>query len=249
MSSVFGVLGKDVEAMKELTQDSVRSFNGLVFNRKGVKFSALAGDPLPNTCKEIVWNDGVVTVASALYNVQDTGTSKSLHTDLTGTSDFSNFVKPRLAIGPKGNHMPAPPQGPSGFGLMDGAGDILSGGRVYGASGPEDNEIYASAPETPFARSAKIAPGQSVVIDIPVTAAANLGVTFMADPKVSAELIDAAGTRAGENPADAPAARAWFRSIFFDRPTASGTWKLKLTNTGQFEYEAVVTAWQAGARN
>ena len=78
----------------------------MVQNRKGVKFSALAGDPLPTMCKSVVWNDGVVSVPSAIYQIADNARSKNLHTDLTGVADFSDFVKPRLAIGPKGDHNP-----------------------------------------------------------------------------------------------------------------------------------------------
>jgi hypothetical protein len=47
-----------------------------------------------------------VTVDSALWNIADNAKTKSIHTDLMSTKDFSDFVKPRLAIGPKGNHNP-----------------------------------------------------------------------------------------------------------------------------------------------
>ena len=53
--------------------------------------------------------DGVVPVNSAHWVVSDKALTDSIHTELTGAKDFTNFVKPRLAIGPKGNHMPAPP--------------------------------------------------------------------------------------------------------------------------------------------
>jgi hypothetical protein len=87
-----------------------------------VKFSALAGNPLPTMCKEVVWNDGVVSVQSAKWTIADTAETKSIHTDLTGTADFSQFVKPRLAIGPKGNHNPEAPQA-SQFSNQSGANE------------------------------------------------------------------------------------------------------------------------------
>lgn len=96
-------------AMYQATTKYAEGFNNVNRNRKGVKFSALAGDAMPTICKGLSWGDGFVTVESALWNVTDTAKTKSNHLDLNGTSDFSSFVKPRLAIGPKGNHMPDMP--------------------------------------------------------------------------------------------------------------------------------------------
>ncbi len=240
MNTAFGLLGKDVEAMRQLTTESVRKFNGLVFNRKGVKFSALAGNPLPNTCKQIEWNDGVVTVPSAKWTITDTAESKSLHTDLTGTSDFSNFVKPHLAIGPHGNHNPeAPTLGRVEPPAIDGT---LFGNLVAA------NSLTAGMFAQDFAKAVNIAPKQSVDIDIPVVAAANLGITFMADAKISATLVDDKGVTVGKNIADSPQSRGWFRSIYVDRPAAPGTWRLHLENTGEFENPVVLTTWQIAAR-
>ena len=94
-----------------------------------------------------------------------------------------------------------------------------------------------------FAKAVRVASKQSVEIEIPVGIAANLGLTFMADPMISATLIDDKGAVTGKNLAKSPESRGWFRSIYFDRPTTAGTWKLKLENTGDLEYEAVVTTW------
>jgi hypothetical protein len=60
MNVAFEMLGKNVEAVRQLRQDQVANFNTVNKLRKGVKFSALAGNPLPTMCKEVVWNDGVV---------------------------------------------------------------------------------------------------------------------------------------------------------------------------------------------
>jgi pimeloyl-ACP methyl ester carboxylesterase len=110
MNSTFEVLGKNVEAVRQLKPSVVAEFNRVTTNRKGVKFSVLAGNPLPVMCKTVTWNDGVVPVESAVWTIRDHALSKNVHTDLTGTADFSNFVKPRLAVGPRGDHNPEPPE-------------------------------------------------------------------------------------------------------------------------------------------
>jgi hypothetical protein len=246
MNTAFDLLGKDVEAMRQLTTESVRKFNGLVFNRKGVKFSALAGNPLPNTCKQIEWNDGVVTVPSAKYNVADTAETKSLHTDLTGTSDFSSFVKPRLAIGPKGDHKPAPP--------TIGGGMARNGvSRTGWFSTFDPMTLIASTSlnrgmfAQPFAKSVKLAAHQSTGVEIPVEAASNFGMTFMSDPKVSVTLMNDKGEIVGKNLAGSPEAGAFFRSIYIPTAVTAGKWKAKIENTGDLEYEIVLTTW-ANAR-
>jgi triacylglycerol esterase/lipase EstA (alpha/beta hydrolase family) len=248
MNSTFEFLGKNVEAVRQLRQDVAAEFNRVNTNRKGVKFSVLAGDSLPVMCKQYVWNDGVVPVQSAIWQIKDNAKSKSLHTDLTGTADFSAFVKPRLAIGPKGNHNPEPPDvgqmATTGSASMTGETDWLSSGtarRVYGMNSP-------SGTGQPFVKAIKLDARQTLEIEIPVEAAVNFGLTFMAVPGVSATLLDASGAIAGKNLTDSPEARQWFRSIFVDRPVQSGTWKLKLENTSDRESEVILTAWAGAVR-
>jgi pimeloyl-ACP methyl ester carboxylesterase len=116
LDTTFDLFGEPVQAVRQLRQDYAAEFNRTITERRGVKFSALAGNKFPGTCK---WSgesadgtlegDGVVPVRSAHWIIKDTGLTDSIHTDLTGTKDFSNFVKPRLAIGPKGNHLPDVP--------------------------------------------------------------------------------------------------------------------------------------------
>ncbi|MBK9527641.1 MAG: hypothetical protein IPO41_04835 [Acidobacteria bacterium] len=235
MNVAFEMLGENVEAVRQLRQDQVANFNRVNIARKGVKFSALAGNPLPTMCKEVVWNDGVVPVASAKWKIKDNAESKSLHTDLTGTSDFSSFVKPRLAIGPKGDHMPEAPDASQYTG-------IYTHSRNYGASFAAD-EIVPATVTAPFAKSVTLDAKRSIEIDVPVESAANFGVTFMADPKISVTLIDASGAIVGKNLAGSPESRGWFRSMYFDKPVTAGVWKLRLENTGDLEYRAVVTSW------
>jgi hypothetical protein len=53
-------------------------------------------------CQAKEWGDGVVTIPSALWEVADRRFAPREHTSLTGKEDFTAFVKPRLAVGPKG---------------------------------------------------------------------------------------------------------------------------------------------------
>ncbi|HLM03124.1 MAG TPA: hypothetical protein VK400_18880 [Pyrinomonadaceae bacterium] len=252
MDTAFFMTGRRVEAVRELRQNYVEGFNGIITNRKGVKFSALAGKALPTICYAPEWNDGVVTLSSAKWTVRDNAESKSLHTDLTGTKDFTDFVKPRLAIGPYGDHKPEMPQLPKGSGQQNGQNE--SGANFMNASYSQPRALTGiagvdeNAFKPDFAKAVKLAPKQSVEIDIPVQAANNFGLTFMADAQVSATLFNDKGVIVGKNLTETPEANSWFRSIFFDKPTTAGTWKLKLENTSDRELEAILATWKTAVR-
>ena len=245
MNTTFELLGKNVEAVRQLRQDVAAEFNRVNVNRKGVKFSVLAGDPLPTMCKQIVWNDGVVPVQSAIWRIADNAKSKSLHTDLTGTADFSSFVKPRLAIGPKGNHNPEAPD----------AGQFTGGSvsmystkpRNYGMRAVSVEETFAD-PSAPFAKAVKVGPKETVEIEVPVEAAMNFGVTFMAVSDISVTLLDPTGAVVGKNLSKTPESTQWFRSIFIDKPVTAATWKLKIENTSDRENEVVLTTWSGAVK-
>ena len=250
MNSTFEVLGRKVEAVRQLRPSVVAEFNQVNVNRKGVKFSALAGNPLPVMCKTLVWNDGVVPVESAVWKIKDHALSKNVHTDLNGTEDFSGFVKPRLAVGPKGDHNPERPeqaglpQSPNRLGPN--AGGAPAPAFLNAAYGARTPFAFAAADEEfrpSFAKELKLAPKQTLEVEIPVAAGANFGVTFMADASVSATLVDGGGAPRGKNPAGTPEARGFFRTIFVDRDVTAGTWRLRLENTGAFEAAAVIAAW------
>ncbi|HEY0051350.1 MAG TPA: alpha/beta fold hydrolase [Pyrinomonadaceae bacterium] len=245
MNVAIEMLGKNVEAVRQLRVDQVANFNTVNKLRKGVKFSALAGNPLPTMCKEVVWNDGVVSVPSAKWTIADTAESKSLHTDLTGTKDFSDFVKPRVAIGPKGNHNPEMPDMPNRAGQSDKnpAGAYFMNASYKPRAETEDS-IEQNAFKPDFAKSVKIGARQSVELEIPVGQALNFGLTFMAASDISATLYDDKGAIAGKNLTKTPEAGSWFRSIYYDKPTTAGTWKLKLENASDRELEAILATWK-----
>lgn len=242
MNFAFEMVGKNVEAVRQLQQDYVAGFNRINTNRKGVKFSVLAGNPLPTMCKNVVWNDGVVSVPSAKWIIADNAESKSLHTDLTGTSDFSSFVKPRLAIGPRGDHNPGMPEIPNRTGFNNSNVNFVNASFSQNFSNRNSSGDDALKPS--FAKAVKIAPKSSVEIEIPVEQALNFGLTFMAVSDISATLLDDKGAVVGKNLTKTPEANAWFRSIFVAKPVSGGTWKLKLENTSAFEHEAIIASWK-----
>jgi hypothetical protein len=207
-----------------------------------VKFSALAGNPLPTMCKTIVWNDGYVPVPSAHWTIADHALSKNVHTDLTGTQDFSNFVKPRLAIGPRGDH------NPDVKGLQGSRTDA-GGGMMFAAYPAQLASVTVPDSLKPdFAKAVSVAPKQAVDVAIPVSGASNFGITFMASREVSATLYDDKGAVAGKNLANTAEAGATFRSIFIDKPVAAGTWKLRLESTSAQAQEAVIATWKDAMR-
>ncbi|HKX84758.1 MAG TPA: alpha/beta hydrolase [Pyrinomonadaceae bacterium] len=246
MNTAFEFLGKDVEAVRQLRQDVAAEFNRVNVNRKGVKFSVLAGDPLPTMCKTLVWNDGVVPVPSAIWQISDNAKSKNVHTELTGTADFSSFVKPRLAIGPKGNHMPEVPQIPTR--TMARSDVPRNYGAMFNESVDTDGDSPAVQSNSTFAKAVKLAPKQTIEIEIPIEQAANVGLTFMAISDVSATLFDAYGVVVGKNHTDDPEANQWFRSIFVNKPTTAGTWKLRLQSISDRETEVIMTSWSNAAK-
>jgi triacylglycerol esterase/lipase EstA (alpha/beta hydrolase family) len=245
MNVAFEMLGKNVEAVRQLRQDQVANFNTVNKYRKGVKFSALAGNPLPTMCKEVIWNDGVVPVSSAKWTIADTAESKSIHTDLTGTGDFSAFVKPRLAIGPKGNHNPEMPELPNRAGSnRQNQSDAYFINASYQPQTLTESLASNNSFKPDFAKAVTLSPKQSVEIEIPVEQALNFGLTFMADARISATLFNEKGAVVGKNLTNTPESATWFRSIYVDKEVTGGIWKLKLENTSDKELEAILATWK-----
>lgn len=249
MNFAFEMTGKNVEAVRQLRQDVVADFNKVNTNRKGVKFSVLAGNPLPTMCKTVVWNDGVVPVPSAKWKIADNAESKNIHTELTGTSDFSAFVKPRLAVGPKGNHAPEMPTLPNQTGETNrNANGEMFMNASFNSRPISETLLDGNLFKPDYAKAVKIAPKSSTEIEIPVEAALNFGLTLMASNEISATLFNDKGAIAGKNLTKTPEANAWFRSIYIDGATTAGTWKLKLENHSDRELEAILATWKNAAK-
>jgi triacylglycerol esterase/lipase EstA (alpha/beta hydrolase family) len=69
LDKTFDLFGEPVQAVRQLRQDYAAEFNRTVTERRGVKFSALAGNSIPANCKWQGEGDGVVTVKSALWTI------------------------------------------------------------------------------------------------------------------------------------------------------------------------------------
>lgn len=229
ISAPLETAGESMDALRELRPSVVAQFNAANTERKGVEFSVLAGNLLPAVCYMFDDNDGVVTVPSATWTITDVEQQSVLHTSMTGAAEFSSFVKPRVAIGPAKQR----------------AGVKLSAldATAYGlnAAGQEQTGSAAATPD--FSRVVKLAPGQTLNVDIPVKDARNFGVTFVAASKVSATLLDDKGAIAGTNLTGKPEAGQIFRSLFVDRPVTKGNWALTLQNADKIERKVVLSTW------
>ena len=112
--------------------------------------------------------------------------------------------------------------------------------RFYGAADLADSFALAPAPPTvTWAKEVKLAPKQSVEIEVPVTAAPNFGAVFMASSDISITLIDNNGRVVGTNAAGSPESRGWFRSIFVNTPVTAATWKIRFENTSDRDQSAI----------
>jgi pimeloyl-ACP methyl ester carboxylesterase len=238
LDTTFGVFDENMRAIKQLRTSVMAEFNR-TDTRKGVRMSVLAGDPLPVMCYSTEWNDGFVSVPSAFHNFADTKTTKSIHTELTGTKDFSDFVKPHLAIGPKGNHDPdnTPYTEQGGDGLYR-SGESFLANVVYQRGGEMKPEIF-------FGQGTTIAAKQTVEMEITIPANTDgFGLTFLASPLVSATLVDAAGNVLGKNLKGMPEAGGMFRTIVVAKDLSGTTVKLKLLSDEKLEATAIVSVWK-----
>jgi len=278
MALKFTLFGQNVQAIKDLQPESVAIFNQFVTNRKGVKFSAVAGNSVPVTCSNVIWNDGFVPVESALYGIEDRAYSNDLHDNLTNDRNFSTFVLPRIVTGPKGTNPLPLKSDPTnwrrwkdkgwredewGFykpselipSLPYQFGDHMATLRDVGMrrGGPRDQDVSDVQPtstmrpgEAPrFSHEVKLAPGQSVEVDVPVSAGPNFGLVMLADRLVSATLTDDHGAIRDTNLVGSPESGIFFRPLFTAKPVEEGTWKLKLQNTSPSEQLVLVAAWVA----
>lgn len=112
-------------------------------------------------------------------------------------------------------------------------------------SGPYAAEIEPpfTVVEQPFAKQLEIGPRQTVEIDLPVEAAQNLGVTFIADPGVSVSLLNSNGTTVSRSLASSPLASQMLRMLFTLKPVTKSVWKLKIENTTDLEQSFAGFAW------
>lgn len=232
-------------SLRELTNDEMLRFNQFVVNTGGTKFSALVGNSVPVICGGFEWNDSFVTVKSAKYGVADFAYSNDLNWQLVDAKNFGNFVKPYIVTGPKGNYPFPVKSDPNDFDRWK------MNGSFYGNL--NDNFANVSltddASQNPqnFNKELKLAPNQSIEIEIPVEAAANLGVTFVAAKNVSVSLINDKGIAVSKNLSTSEFAASPFRMVFTNKPVVKSVWKLRIENASATEEKFAAFAWSANA--
>ncbi len=255
--------------LSELTNASMLDFNKYVVNSGGAKLSALAGNPVPIICGGLEWNDGFVPVKSATYGIADNAQSNDLNHQLVDGKNFDNFVKPHLVTGPKKTYPYEVKNDPTDWKrwqLNSRDYDVNSGSGFYNSnsqfenslamyffqetrkSGPnagnlEDNQTILDEIDQTFSKELKLAPKQTVEIEIPLEAAPNFGITFTANPGVSVSLLNDKGVLVSRNLKDSPLANMMFRMIMTNRPVSKSVWKLKLENTTDFEQVFTGFGW------
>jgi pimeloyl-ACP methyl ester carboxylesterase len=251
----LNVFQEQLQAAKELTNDEMLRFNQYVVNTGGTKFSALAGNSVPLICAAVEWNDGFVTVKSATYNVPDFAYSNDLNLQLVDGKNFDNFVKPHIVTGPKRTYPLPVKSDPNDIdrwkingGLLNlSEPPALAGGLTSNFMNVSYNpSAYADNADTnpqKFTKELKLAPKQATEIEIPVEAANNFGVTFMANPSVSVSLVNDKGVAVSKNLTGSPLSGAMFRILFTKNPVTKGTWKLKIENTSAEEQIFAGFSW------
>jgi pimeloyl-ACP methyl ester carboxylesterase len=104
LESEFESSPQKLRTARELFFTEMPRFNQFVVNRNGTKFSALVGNSSSMLCAPLIKGDGVVEVESAIGNVEDVAYSSDKHKDLVEPRNFGEFVKPRVATGPRGTY-------------------------------------------------------------------------------------------------------------------------------------------------
>ncbi|HVE55307.1 MAG TPA: choice-of-anchor X domain-containing protein [Pyrinomonadaceae bacterium] len=252
MGFAFWSLGKPVTSLEQLRPAFMERFNKAVRNRKGTRFSVLVGNPLPQTCQSAVWGDGVVELPSAIWEINDYRYARSVHTDLTSKENFEYFVWRRLAVSWRGDHKPDNNYRANYENFDNRNSNPM---QLVNAAFNRNENFEDEKPALPenlkmdLAKEVVLPAKQSAEIEIPVTANANSGVTFMAAPTVSAVLINDKGAVVGKSLAGTAQAKFDFRSIPIENAPANGVWKLRLENTGTAETSVVVSVWTDSSAN
>ncbi|HEV7645935.1 MAG TPA: alpha/beta hydrolase [Pyrinomonadaceae bacterium] len=250
----FSLLKDELHIARELTNENMLIFNEHVKNTGGTKFSALAGNPVPVICGGLEWNDGFVTVKSAHYGVSDIGQANDLTHQLVDGKNFGNFVKPHLVTGPHGTYPLTVKNDPTDWKrwqINNRDYDVNNGSGLYQESASsvlfqnvsfERNTQVFEDPQT-FKGQVTVAPKQSTEIEVPVEAAQNFGITFMAPDSVTVSLINDKGIVVRKEKAGSDWMGLKFRSFLIDKPVSKGIWKVRIENTSDKEQKFAGYGW------
>jgi hypothetical protein len=224
--------GFEVEALRQLKPSVVEEFNRVNTNRKDVKFSILSGIPVPRTCQSSEWGDGVVTIRSALWQIKDRAFAPRIHTALTGKRDFEEFVKPRLALGPKKARQE---QTATRLEKTINESSFASIDPLAALAFPAQR----SEPRVSPAKIVKIAPETKTDVIVNFPANAKSGVTFVAPPDVTVTLVRE--TEEETEQLQTEQEDGLFRTIYADGK--AGNWTLRFENAGEREISALYMVW------
>jgi pimeloyl-ACP methyl ester carboxylesterase len=239
MGGTFDFLGKPVEALRQLRPSVVADFNSKITNRKNVKFSILAGFPVPRTCQEKSFGDGVVSIRSALWQIADRAFAPRVHTSLTGREDFFAFVKPRLAVGPKKARQTAQLEEEYSRPIFAGLFEIGDG---WTASLEPIFAPVRKAAEPQLVSSKEIKAKAGETVEAALEIAGKGGVTFIAAPTAAVSLVAPDGEIKQTIEAGSAEAAEIFKTFYIDE-AAPGAWKLRVENRGQTETSIVAAIW------
>jgi hypothetical protein len=211
----------------ELRTDVMHQFNQAITDRRGVPFSIAAGDPLPATCHEIGDGDGVVSLASALTGMTDSGIFDILHTDMTFSQHlFDSFVLPRL-----NGVLPEMPDGGAEFAAAGSASAVAASPEVISPQLLETNRL-------------ELAAGASATFPVTVPSGVDAwGVTGLGTGRLEIELL-VSGTVVATSGTNDDLAE-FFRSVRTDGP-AGGSWTVRVTNHGTTSLAVPLSAWIEG---
>jgi hypothetical protein len=206
-------------------------FNKQILDRKGVRFSLMAGDVQERTCTSPEFGDVVVEVPSAWWTLEDVAKTYAHHIELTDIPElYGSFVKKRLGVDPDGAEN-ASREGAGSAALLASAraarvADARSAERDL--SGAARSAAAAEALQAGVARTVTVPAGGAVVdVPVPVGAASALAVGVGAAPGVTSTLIAPDGEVAAEVLAGSVAAREPMRFLRAEAPPA-GVWTLRL---------------------
>ncbi|HEX5620422.1 MAG TPA: M36 family metallopeptidase, partial [Solirubrobacteraceae bacterium] len=205
----------DAGPFYDLRRDVMDGFNARVTERRGVEFSAFAGDVDAYTCIHgTERGDMEVPVSSAKWTIQDAVVGEVSHVEMPASGSlFTDFVKPRL-IG------------------EEGAPSVAAARRAAAeeppAATPRSHQLLAQTIAT-------VAPGAVAEVPLAVDGGSQLDVTLLAPPKIKAELVRPDGAVVDAAPAGTT------RALSADEPEP-GQWKVRLRSTGDAPLQVALAA-------
>jgi pimeloyl-ACP methyl ester carboxylesterase len=258
-----GIVSPVAQPLYQLAPQYLAQFNTEINNARGVPFSILAGDAFTNfaLCTDAfggvpsgsgtpgtthgtglaVPNDGVVSVPSAEWEIQDRTVEDLNHIQMTGSQmAFATWVEPHLALGPKaaGGGTYGGPLVPSRRAHLRVADGARAAAQTAVAR-PADTNAKKATPRACTATEssapliaqteASVASGHPVSLPVSVPdRAGEIGVSILTGPDVTSSLLAPDGRVVDSVQAGSAAAGGLFRSLTAIKPR-SGGWRVEVS--------------------